>query len=99
MGKPTRVWDLYLTQAIVAARIREHTTTGLSPFYLVYSVHPRLPNDDLSNDVRPYMERTDELQNLSDARTKANELLLTRAIRINRIRDSLITKTSFKLDD
>jgi transposase InsO family protein len=99
MGKPTRAWDLYLTQAVVAARIREHAVTKLSPFYLVYGVHPRLPGDDLSKDVLPFTERAEELRNLSDARTKANELLLARAIRTNRIRDSLVTKTSFKVDD
>jgi hypothetical protein len=99
MGKPTKAWDLFLAQAVVAARIREHAVTGLSPFYLVYGVHPRLPSDDLSKDVLPFAERAEELQNLSDARTKANELLLARAIRTNRIRDSLVTKTSFKAND
>jgi hypothetical protein len=72
--------------------------TGLSLFYLVYGIHPRLLGDDLSKDALPFTERVGELQNLSDARKKANKLLLTRAIRTNRIRDSLVTKTSFKKD-
>jgi hypothetical protein len=36
---------------------------------------------------------------VADARTKANELLLARAIRTKRIRDSVVTKTSFKKGD
>ena len=45
------------------------------------------------------MDRLDVLQNLNDARSKANELLLNRAIRTNRIRDSKVTKTSFQEND
>jgi hypothetical protein len=99
MGKPTRAWDLYLTQAIVATRFHEHAVTGYSPFYLVYGIQPRLPGDELSTEVLPFCERTEELQNVADARTKANELLLARAIRTKRIRDSAVTKTSFKKGD
>jgi hypothetical protein len=72
--------------------------TGLSLFYLIYGIHPRLPGNDLSKDALPFTERVGELQNLSDTCKKANELLLTRAIRTNRIRNSLVTKTSFKKD-
>jgi len=38
-------WDKYLDQALFATRIRTHTTTGFSPFYLLYGVHPRLVGD------------------------------------------------------
>jgi hypothetical protein len=99
MGKPTRAWDLYLTQALVAARLHEHAVTGYSPFYLVYGTQPRLPGDDLSAKILPFTERTEELANVADARTKANELLLARAIRTKRVRDSTVTKSSFKKGD
>jgi hypothetical protein len=36
---------------------------------------------------------------VADARTKANELLLARAIRTKRVRDSTVTKLSFKKGD
>jgi hypothetical protein len=88
---------MYLPTTTVAARYHEHANTGFSPYYLVYSIHPRLPSDD-SELPRPFADRTEELQNLLDARTKANELLLARAIKTNRIRDSLVTKTSFQKD-
>jgi hypothetical protein len=99
MGKPTRAWDLYLTQALVAARLHEHAVTGYSPFYLVYGTQPRLPGDDLSAKILPFTERTKELANVANARTKANKLLLARAIRMKRVRDSTVTKSSFKKED
>lgn len=36
IGKSRKLWDRYLDQALFAARIRTHTTTRYSPFYLVY---------------------------------------------------------------
>jgi hypothetical protein len=95
MGKPTKAWDLFLPQALFATRIRNHAVTRLSPFYLVYGIHPRIPSDTASPG-RSGQDRVVTLQNLSDARTRANELLLNRAVRTKRIRDSLVTKTSFQ---
>lgn len=46
MGKPTKLWDQYLDQALFACRVRIHSTTQTSPFYLVYGKHPRLLGDD-----------------------------------------------------
>src|SRR5436309_219682 len=34
LNKPTKLWDLYLDQAVFACRVRTHTTTKTSPFYL-----------------------------------------------------------------
>ena len=98
MNKPTRAWDLYLQQALFATRVHEHAVSGFSPFYLVYGIHPRIPSDP-SDSLGPEASRTDAIQNLSDARTKANELLLARAIRTKRVRDSLVTRTSFQPND
>lgn len=95
MGKPTKAWDLFLSQALFSARVRTHSVTGFSPFYLVYGTLPRIPSDKESLGEKG-ADREVVLQNLNDARTKANELLLNRAIRTNRIRDSMVTKTSFQ---
>ncbi|KOS36133.1 hypothetical protein ACN38_g13162 [Penicillium nordicum] len=38
MGKPTRLWDEYLTKALFATRVREYTVTRKSPYFLVYGV-------------------------------------------------------------
>jgi hypothetical protein len=45
LGKPTKLWDLYLDQAIFACRVRTHTTTKTSPFYLLYGQQPHLLGD------------------------------------------------------
>jgi hypothetical protein len=99
MNKPTKAWDLYLLQAVFATRIHEHSVTGFSPFYLVYGVHPRIPSDGSTESVQSQGDRTETIRALSDARTKANELLLVRAIRRNQVRDSVVTKTSFQPND
>lgn len=44
-GKPER-WDEYLRQSLFAIRVRKHAVTELAPFRLLYSVDPRLPQDD-----------------------------------------------------
>src|ERR1700694_61213 len=40
-GKPTKLWDLYLDQALFACRVHTHATTKLSPFSLVCGNHLR----------------------------------------------------------
>ena len=100
MGKPTRLWDEYLTQAVFAARVREHTVSKRSPYFLVYGVHPRITSDnDDSPDLRPQEGREGQIQRLADARSKANELLLAHAIKKRQIRDEAVTKTGFKPGD
>ena len=57
-------WDDFVNAALWASRIRIHSTTGFSPFYLVYGREPRLPGDVL----RPYITK----QMLLDKRTVAD---------------------------
>jgi hypothetical protein len=100
MGKPTRLWDEYLTKALFAARVREHAITRKSPYFLVYGIHPRIVADGGEQpDAQEGTDRDEQIQQLADARSKANELLLVHAIRKQKIRDSAVTKTSFKIDD
>ena len=42
LGKSIKLWDPFLDQALFACRIRTHTTTKTSPFYLIYDRHPHL---------------------------------------------------------
>lgn len=100
MGKPTRLWDEYLTQAVFAARVREHTVSKRSPYYLVYGVQARISSDGSSSpDSRSQEDRDEQIRHLSDARSKANELLLVHAIKKQQIRDTAVTKTSFQPGD
>lgn len=50
-------WDEYLDAVSFACRIRKHRTTGHSPFFLVYGVHPRIPGDF----HRPFILETTEI--------------------------------------
>lgn len=45
-------WDDFVQTALWACRVRIHSTTGFSPFYLTYGREPRLPGDTL----RPYID-------------------------------------------
>lgn len=97
MGKPTRVWDLYLAQALFATRIREHATSGKSPFYLVYGTHPRLPGDtEPVTSTRDTAELDSKIMAVNHARAEANEKLLYKAIRAQKIQDERVTTCSLQ---
>jgi hypothetical protein len=38
-------WDEFLNQALFSNRVRNHSVTKFSPFYLLYGIQPRLPMD------------------------------------------------------
>ena len=46
MGETHR-WDDFVNAALWATRIRVHSSTGYSPFYLTYGRDPKLPGDPL----------------------------------------------------
>lgn len=97
MGKPTRVWDLYLAQALFATRVREHATSGKSPFYLVYGTHPRLPGDTRPvTSVRDPAELDSKIMAVNHARAEANEVLLHKAVRAQKIQDEKVTACSLQ---
>lgn len=45
VGSRPSNWTAFLPQALFACRVKNHTTTGVSPFELCYGVLPRLPGD------------------------------------------------------
>ena len=57
-------WDDFVNTALWACRIRVHSTTGFSPFYLTYGREPRLPGDVL----QPYIDA----KTFKDPRTVAD---------------------------
>lgn len=38
-------WDEYIDEVLCGIRVRTHSVTGFSPFYLLFGVHPRLAGD------------------------------------------------------
>ena len=42
MGKPTRLWDEYLTKVVFAVCVWEYAVTKMSPYFLVYGVYLRI---------------------------------------------------------
>jgi transposase InsO family protein len=44
LGAPSK-WDRFVPSATFIVNARKHSVTGYSPFFLVYGIHPRLPND------------------------------------------------------
>ena len=57
-------WDDFVNAALWASRIRVHSTTGYSPFFLTYGREPRLPGDTFA----PYIDNS----SFSDPRTVAD---------------------------
>ncbi|KAL1956619.1 hypothetical protein VTO42DRAFT_6966 [Malbranchea cinnamomea] len=110
VGKPTRSWDEYLPQALFATRVRLHAVTKISPFYLLYGFHPRIPSDtngganseekastaDCLVGAQQLEGMEDRIGRVNHVRALANELLLNRAIRTKRIRDQLVKETRFE---
>jgi transposase InsO family protein len=45
IDKPTKLWDEYLPQALFSARVRIYVISKISPFYLIYGIHSRIPFD------------------------------------------------------
>jgi transposase InsO family protein len=99
VNKPTALWDLYLPQALFACRVRIHATSRKSPYFLLFGVEPRLFEDD--NPLRPGdLPIADDdidsrITNLQHARLIANEMLVEKAIKAQKMRRELVTLTSF----
>jgi hypothetical protein len=92
LGKPTRLWDLYLDQAVFACRIRTHSTTKTSPFYLVYGKHPRFLGDSnvpLAEDAIA-ADNEARIQSVYTARQEATRATYERALQAKGLRDEIV---------
>jgi hypothetical protein len=92
LNKPTKLWDLYLDQALFACRIRTHSTTKTSPFYLLYGQHPHLLGDDNVTLPRDAESRVpdERLKLVQSARMEAAMATHERALKDKTTRDHLV---------
>lgn len=96
-GKPVTIWDEYLHQAVFAVRIRIHSVSNHSPFFLLYGVDPRIPGDPLRPELDDNQEsRLDKIiarhAAANEARLYANKQLVERAMRVGLVQDRLCKK-------
>ena len=101
-------WDDFINAAIWSCRIRVHSTTGYSPFYLTYGREPRLPGDIMvpyidnttANDPRTIADFTSrELAALGQARAAAEARMRAMAKKDKQKWDAVVKKTSFEPGD
>ncbi|PVU87824.1 hypothetical protein BB561_006156 [Smittium simulii] len=90
-------WDEYLNLAVWATRIRPHSVTKLSPYFLVYGVELRIPGDALpssvlTNELNEYTSMIERISNLEmerekgrEQQEKAKEGIIKRHEKINKI--------------
>jgi transposase InsO family protein len=92
LGKSTKLWDMYLDQALFACRVRTHATTKTSPFYLVYGKHPRLLGDanvPMAADAR-IEDHEARIQSVYTARQEATRATYERALQAKGLQDELV---------
>lgn len=92
-GKPVRMWDEYLSQATFAVRLRTHAVSKYSPFFLLYGVQPRLPEDpyeDVSEKTEAKIETILKRHAASnESRLQANTSLVEKAMKARLVQDEL----------
>src|SRR4030095_302048 len=98
LNKPTKLWDLHLDQALFACRIRTHSTTKTSPFYLLYGRHPHLLGDTnvampIDAQIAPHEERVKIVQS---ARKEAAAATYERAFKDKNARDEFVQPHKFQ---
>ncbi|KAG2191851.1 hypothetical protein INT47_002866, partial [Mucor saturninus] len=102
------LWDNFLAAALWACRIRTHSTTGYSPFFLTYGRHPVLPGDPqqpyldqtISEDPRAIADKTaDQLENVGRAREAAELRMKVMSAKDKEKWDAVIKKVSFEIGD
>ena len=92
LGKPTKLWDLYLDQALFACRVRTNTTTKTSPFYLLYGQHPHLLGDAswaLPNEATA-AGHEERIRLVQSARTEAALAAYARAETNKKVHDDIV---------
>ena len=72
-----RRWPEHLSELVYAYNVTPHSTTGYSPYYLLFGVHPHLPIDALLGQEQKRGEEPDWLavhqERLQDAHARARE--------------------------
>src|SRR5579871_4231334 len=101
LGKPMKMWDLYLDAALFACRVRTSTTTKTSPFYLLYGRHPHLHRDKkrvLPRDALP-ADPEERIKLLSSARDEAARATHERAWKDWNSRTEVVTPHTLDVGD
>src|SRR5436305_4033257 len=93
LNKHTKLWNLYLDQAVFACRIRTHSMMKTSSFYLLYGKHSHLLEDynatlSVESESASYEEW---LKLLQSARKDAAIASYERALKDKSARDKLVT--------
>ena len=97
LNKSMKLWDLYLDQAVFACRIRTHSTTKTSSFYLLYDKHPHLLSDInmiLSSDAE-MASHEERFKLLQFARKKTAIATYERVFKDKNARDKLVQSHKF----
>ncbi|XP_061578722.1 uncharacterized protein LOC133444837 [Cololabis saira] len=72
-----RRWPEHLSELVYAYNVTPHSTTGYSPYYLLFGVHPHLPIDALLGHEQENSDKPDWLavhqERLQDAHARARE--------------------------
>ena len=69
-------WDIYLPSMLFAYRMCTHSTTGQSPYFLMYVREPNMPIDlDYLPTISQYMETSDYATYLANTNTH-NDILV-----------------------
>lgn len=72
-----RRWPEHLSELVYAYNVTPHSTTGYSPYYLLFGVHPHLPIDVLLGHEQENSDKPDWLavhqERLQDAHARARE--------------------------
>ena len=79
VGQPRKSWDLFVQRVTYYARIRTHTTTEVSPFRLLYGVHPRLLSDEVGPTPESDNTREDPGEFIETQRAEAHRRTTLRA--------------------
>jgi hypothetical protein len=80
--------------------VRLYIITKKNPFYLLYKVYFRIlvnENDSLKTNI--IADEKKRIVKINYARILVNKLLFNKAIKINKIRDTKVIKTSFEKND
>ena len=99
-GKPMKLWDKYLSQALFTTRIQVHVTHEKSSFYLLYSHHPFLPSDENSSRSLKLVILNEEhekcITTLHTARAEVNKRLLVKAEHTQKIWKKRVKQDCYK---